>query len=640
MKNQISLLVKDFFNKPPLILKINWASVLFYLTFLCYGYFGSLTSQNFIYNIYGTIIIVFIQIVFGFIAWKHSQEYRDHLIIARRDVIIFFLFLLFFFIIGYQDLHFSLIGDELAYTKDAFRHSLVLSEIIINKTQVFDNIEFKYLMQMISLGSLLLLLALYYFTKKLSWPSITVIFVSFLVIFRVIIGYVGGNSSPHPPMNLFPLALSGPIIGLSDFSMKFSYFIGHTAFIYFYYRMLLRKFNSWQSILIALSIGTIPLLLRLGTTVEQSLWASLFFSFVLIDFVTSNRINFLRLITIGSIATMMRLPAFLVLIPIAILYFNRALIDTDKENNWKKAIHVILPTLFFLPFLLKQIIAGTPATIESTANIGIIEHFLLAIKTNIIWISTLNSIDYWWIPFLLFAFVPLTKATISKNVVFIIFFVSCLLIYYSIRPILWGDAKYQAEYVIPFIVVGYILFLLKLKNGKPYKRLIIIPLIFISINFIKYFKYPSGNLPVDELMDQQYILTKQLNSGMQGSVHFVYNYKDAYSYILKNNLANNSFSLGVNYGIIPEIFNGYTSENIRNVNLILDDYNESVNLIGSPMPSSKAEFIDQDNRIMTVLMGITFEKVALIRSLKEKNWKTAKEFKNNKYGSTIIVLKR
>ena len=99
-------------------------------------------------------------------------------------------------------------------------------------------------------------------------------------------------------------------------------------FLVVLHRMLLRVFRFYTAYLIALAVGTIPLLWHFGGIVEQSLWASICFVLVLVDMITTNRVNYMRLVCLVSVATIMRQPSFLALFPILLAFALE--VDSDQ----------------------------------------------------------------------------------------------------------------------------------------------------------------------------------------------------------------------------------------------------------------------------------------------------------------------
>ena len=633
--------LKSVLNISVLTIKINWIVIIFYANFLSYGYFGSLTSINLFKNIVLTTIVVIIQLFFGYVAWKHKDWFYDQIRIRTKQLLLIILLFVFFLLINNESLLHSIVGDQLLYVNSSLRHSLIILDKLFPSIDYFDDIKVKYLVHLINFLILLSLTFLYLLVRKLKWPIKTIVLVIILIFLRLIIGYFGGNGSPHPSLNLILTFISGAIFGISDFAMKSSYLLGFTLFIFSYYVMLNRKFNELHSVLLSLSLATIPLLMRLSSFIEPSLWGSLFFIFFLIDIRTSSKINFVRLICMAALITMMRLPVFIVFIPLTFLCINHYRITKISFNNIKFFSFIFLPILLFAPFLLFHIFNGSAAT-DELISLNFIDRFVQVFETNIIFISIFNAIEILWIPFIILAFIPLKNNKRFKSLIILVFFIICLIIFFSIKPILWGEPKYIAEYAIPFIALGFIFSIILINNFLKSNFLTTIVLFFfISYNLINHFNYPSGNLNVEILVDDRPERLKNLYGGSQGMIHYVYNYKEAYKYVIDKNIESDTFSLGVNYGIMPEIFNGYSLSDINTLNNINDDYlkHTGVNSTNNSVINT-ANFLNKDSRIQNLLLGFTFNKEDLIKELKKMNWSEGKVFENNKYGSKVIILTR
>ena len=146
---------------------------------------------------------------------------------------------------------------------------------------------------------------------------------------------------------------------------------------------------------------------------------------------------------------------------------------------------------------------------------------------------------------------------------------------------------------------------------------------------------------MEDLVDQRPNNLKILNGGHQGIIYYVYNYKDAYNYIRENNIESETFSVGVNYGIMPEIINGYSLKAINilnNINVDFSNYEDEFKNNNEVI--NKANFINNDSRIQNLLLGFTFNKRDLVKELENLNWCQKKVFENKKYGSKVILLKR
>ena len=120
---------------------------------------------------------------------------------------------------------------------------------------------------------------------------------------------------------------------------------------------------------------------------------------------------------------------------------------------------------------------------NATIKLSIIKKLILAIDTNIIWITALNSISLVWLVFIVFSF---NKRAFS-NIILISYIIFSIVVYYSINQNLWGLAKYAGEYALPICILGFLNFLYLITKTKINNHFIIFCLIFLSFFNVKQF---------------------------------------------------------------------------------------------------------------------------------------------------------
>ena len=195
----------------------------------------------------------------------------------------------------------------------------------------------------------------------------------------------------------------------------------------------------------------------MSTWTESAIWSSLFLSFVLLEIIFSNKINYLRLISIISIGTLFRVSIFITLIPLILFFIHNFFISKKNKFNLiniKKNIFIFFLTLLFIPFLSNSIFFGTPS-FEGITEVTLFEKINEAFQSGIIWIAVFNNIPFWWYFLLPIEFIFKGKKDFSRTIL-IIYFVICLCVYYSIEKSLWGLAKYPSEYALPFCILGFL----------------------------------------------------------------------------------------------------------------------------------------------------------------------------------------
>lgn len=625
-------------------LNFNWATALFYAYFIAYGYYGALTPKydQFKANLTSaTIHLFFLTLIFailGLLAWKASRRFKDSIKIQWKDIIVFLSYFLIFFYFSFQQLHFSLYSDEISYSATSQGQGVYISLALIKQLHMLDSMPFQYLVQIVSFIFLISLLSLFVLSKQLIWKNRIIIFMILFVLGRLVFSLMGGNGSPHPPLQLISPFIFGSLFGISDFSFKLSYFTAYVVFIFVLYRMIHRVFTFSVAYLLSLAIGTIPLLWHLSAVVEHSLWGSICFTLVLVEIITSTKLNYIRLVSFISIATLMRQPSFLAIFPVLILFITDEFQSKDRENWLPRLFYILSPTLLFIPFLVKSLIYGTPAT-ESSNEISTLWRVLGAVDSGIVWTSISNAVPLWWIIFIPFAFIPLSRKMASRNIIVLFFSIIAIVMYYSIHPSLWGYAKYQAEYAVPFAISGALFLSLRLSTLN-YSGHILTALtsILIILNVADYIRIPHGNIPADVLTGSMSDDYKRLHSGYHVLCAFPYNYHDAYDVIKKENLTENSYSMGATYGIFPEIMNGYSIKSIRAVHDIF--IKQEPNRLNAPNKGWNLNLIENDSRIKVVLLGAVPDKLKLISQFKTRGWNVMGDYKIVKYGTSVVVMKK
>ena len=86
-----------------------------------------------------------------------------------------------------------------------------------------------------------------------------------------------------------------------------------------------------------------------------------------------------------------------------------------------------------------------------------------------------------------------------------------------------------------------------------------------------------------------------------------YQFQNAYDLIKREKLTEHSYSVGVTYGILPEIINGYTTKAVRVIRDIDKRQWELKKQKEVPWAGSSVELIEKDNRIK-VLLGFVLDK--------------------------------
>lgn len=625
----------------------NWATVLFWAYFIAYGYFGARTptlAQFHARPAFVTIHLGLLSLIlagFGVLAWKGSESWKDSLRVNRRDAAIYLSYLVLLSAFSFERLGFSLFSDELYFAQQSVRHSLVLATAVSARFAALGPMSFGQVVQGTSLLIVLTLAAAWVVVRRRPVPVQVGAVVIAFVCLRLGIMIAGGNANPHPPLNLLPPLLFSSLFGINDVAFKFSSFIPYTFFAFVVYRLVLRRCGPVTAHLAGLAVGTMPLLWHLSGIVEQSLWGAMSFIVVFLDVVTSESPNYVRLMSVISIAALMRQPAIIASIPVLLLFGLDALRSRGSARQAHRAVTVCAPLLLCLPFLLASVIVGTPSTPGIGQSAGTLRRLTAAMTSGIIVTSAVNSVAWWWIVLIPFAFVPLARNMVARNAALLAGAAIAIITYYSIAPFLLGYAKYQAECVVPFAAAGLLCLVARLSASSATRRMVPAALaLLVGANVVSFMRMPEGNKPVDVLVDTMSTDMQRMNAGYRGLCALVFNFRDAYRAVKQANLSERTYSMGFTYGTLPEVMHGYSTRAMRTVRDIAKKQSEESGSAEGRPASERVDALDRDSRIDTVLLGFTGQKAALLAELQARGWRVSGAYANDRYGSTVFMVRK
>jgi len=624
--------IKHLIQNKKIELSINWAIVIFFLIFFSYGFYGVISKLN---NFIFTLITLANLCFFYFLIKKQKSNFEDKIEICLYDLVNFFSFFIILLIINFKFLNLSIFGDELAHTLRSSRLSIyglytIASEFNLSFLNEYD---YKNLVNLINFFLLVFILFTIYLLKWINKFGILLFFLFLTILFRFFLKDLG----MHPPLDHIFTFLVISIFGISDFTANFSYLFGFTIFQVYLFNIIYKKFSYSISYFATISIFTIPILLSMSTWTESAIWSSLFLSFILLEIIFSNKINYLRLISIISIGTLFRVSIFITLIPLALFFIHDFFFLKKNQFNLvniRKNIFIFLPTLLFIPFLINSIIFGTPS-FEGITEVTLFEKINEAFQSGIIWVAVFNNIPSWWYYLLPIPFIIKGNKDFSRTIL-TIYFVICICVYHSIDKSLWGLAKYPSEYALPFCILGFLYFIQILREKKIANTIInlfLIIIIFLNIN--NFNQINKNNLKQDKIISEYSKIIKKRNKDLNlFNYELVYNLKDLFNFIKKNNLQLNTYLVGTTYGFLPEILNGYKVDEILNVKSIIDYQNE----LKKGKNLTLVDRVNFDERISAIAL-LNIENIEEEISLfEQKNWKLSKKFFNKNFGSTIYLL--
>jgi len=581
--------------------------------------------------------------------------------IKKSEIFIYLSFLAILTLLSFGLLGLSLSGDEIVYSQMGVIHGLEIARILSETTSFFDEIAFKYLVQLFSLLSSIALLVIIFFSIKINSNRNRIfLFIFLLLVTRILVSLLGGNTYAHPPLSsLFPL-IFGSLFGINDLTFKLSYFIPYSIFIFILYRELCRRLDAISSFLLCLAFSTIPILLSLGSVVEQSLWSVICYCLIITKIISEKNPNYFKLVILVTIFSFFRITSIFALIPIFTHFLIINIAEFSKKDFLVKNLRLIIPVFAILPFLGFTVFYSTHySQDQSLSNASIFIETLLAGEIfSFVW----SSFNFYWLVPIIFSFsLPSFKGV--KASLFIFAFCLITLFHFLSNPMLWGISKYQAEYVLPFVLVGSLLLLHYLSKFKliVIGRLMVLTLAILNTwiftnfpsNCKAYDLTNSEETNINHSIGWPFIvtssekeighLTEPLLKGGSGCniiSNYPYNSKGAYSFILELKKESYVYSPGVHYGVLPQIMSGFDVKSIKSVNKILKHQDEKKSENNIPWIGGDAQLINSDTKIQLVVLDLVSSKDKLIRDLLQFGWIVVAEFKDSRYKSSVLVLSR
>lgn len=648
----LALALERLKSAPPVAITINWAAVLFVCFFVAYGYFGAVASgreqviADPIAHLLTLVVLIGGLVGFGRLAQAPPPAFLDTVSFGARDAAVGLFVGGLLLLLSFNRLRIPLFVDEISYAMSAVRHSIVLSAALTKDPTPLDQLPFRFLVQAVSLMLLAALASLLLLARRLSWNARIVAAVAIFVIGRVAVTVVGGNQGPHPPLNSIPPLLFGSVLGMVDWAFKASSLFAFAAFMVICYRLLARVLSFQAAVLFVLAIGTAPLWLHLAGVVEPSLWGAMCFSYVVLEMMTAKQINYVRVASVVAIATLMRQPSFSAMLVVAGMWCASRLIGgSGEQRTWRTFAFALIPCFLFVPFLTQSILFGTPSTEGLAGNTATLDRIVTVLRSNVIELSIINSISAWWIVFIPFAFIPLRRETISRNVVLLVLAGWNTVMYYAISPHLYGLAKYQAEYAMPFAIAGALFVALRLSAVKHHLAGFVLSaglLGMVAMNLADWRRFPHGTEPLNIYADDFISEIKTARPGRRLLVADAYDYHGAFAFIKARGLAGCSYSMGYTYGIMPEIMSGYSVAAIRSVAAISERLEEAerASWSGGAASLRLVEQVAGDSAVSAVLLGVVPDKEERVSQLRRKGWRKTASFENARYGSSVIVMER
>lgn len=616
-----------------------------FLVITSYGFYGA--GAESIKNILQStsLIIYFLLpiIIFLFFINEWFFKLNNNLItfslpnlkISKHKIFTIFAISTFLFILSSNYMLLSVTNDGLYYSSNAIVHMLKISEMIVSKTDIFEEVQMKVLIRFIGLiiivCALLFIFMLYKF-KNFSNIAQVLFFLFILIFLRTMVSFLGGVTNPHPPLMGLPILITTVVFGLNDLSLKLSYFIPFLCFVYFIYVNIKYLTTKLNALFICIAIASIPGVLFLGSTVEQSLWSMICFSVVLLLLLNDQNIKYRNIFIIILFFSFMRSASIFAIFPVIF----HALFIAKKNILFKKKLKNLIkdaaPMLLFLPFFLYASIEAAEITTERITPIDGLKKIFL---DGGILINPLDTFGLLFCTiFLLLLLFNLKNRYGFMGVSFLLFLI---LIYNFIDTS--GSAKYQLEIYIPILLFSILLFL------KTYKKiptlipgLIGVLIIFINISTIHNFEKFCINKgdPFNSSTG-----TYDLNFGCNFITHTPFKLDDAYDVIRDKNGFKSLYMPGVYYeSILSPIMSNISVREWRAMDELLSNqskinYKNKISWI-----SGDAKLIDQNKEINYIILGETQDYQKIYKELIEIGWSSILKTKESKFGTQVFVLSR
>jgi len=602
---------------PLLILSFLWT----------YGYMGALTRSSMASQIVITGCLIGILLFLFFIYEKYiSKNGIDTIVISKSDLKVVSVILFTAILVGFDYIFYSLVNDELYHSYLSQFHAIYGLEVLSNRLPNFI-IEQKasMLVWLISSSILISSIALLYFVLKWNFKH-KYIFLSILILlfFRTAYALKGGLDFPHPPFRLFPLWLSSTLFSPSNFSFRLPGVIALSLIGLIIYRVLKPKIISpfllWLVISALLSI---PLLWHSSYLVEPSIWAALFSILFLLAFQSEkfDKFNFYIWFLLLALFILMRQSLVFIALPMLFVFVMER--KTLLFNNWKETVFILSPLLVALPFLIRSLLVGTPATgVSSEVQSALLGGVYNVVSSGMLKDIIINNFEIWSL-FIIFAFIPAKKNRLKYFSTVVLFILSALIIFYSISPHLWGVPRYQAEYIVPLIILGAVKLLIYSYDLNNRASKYILSGIFSTLLAYNLYTISISHSYKEAVVnDHSVILSRS-----------VYDYETAFKVAKENGYAGNAVMLGVTYGVMNEVLYGYTLQEIEKQ---LPFYKEFNKFKGVDVNS-----LLQNKNIKLVMLSDIGEKKEYLRTeLLENGFKEWKIFSSEKTTDEIIALVR
>jgi hypothetical protein len=399
--------------------------------------------------------------------------------------------------------------------------------------------------------------------------------------------------------------------------------IGLAIFAVYLLKFLNSKLNPFNSYLLTLFVVSIPLLQHVGYIVEPSIWTALAWSGLCLffSFGEKNEENFYLWFFILSIASLMRASAFVAIVPLTLYWIYDSYIRNGSRFLLRREFYfAFIPLLIMIPFTLKSVLFGTPATEGELSKLALI---MSSFKNFFPAEAAANAIMYPWVLFFPLGFLQFGS---NKRILFCvkcIFFLLAYLVFYSINPGLWGISRYQSEFILPFVITGFLYFLFLIDKHSS-KLASVILILLIGFNF-----YTSWNFQSYSKLGDESIFGGLLDGRTAGISERVYDTDQALKFAKDKGLLGATFVDGITYGQMPQIIAGVSYPEYK-----------MVHSFGSYWGSADLEKLNVNPKVRVIILSDWEPNHEKIKKLTSLGWINEKNFYNERYKTTTYFFVR
>ena len=188
---------------------------------------------------------------------------------------------------------------------------------------------------------------------------------------------------------------------------------------------------------------------------------------------------------------------------------------------------------------------------------------------------------------------------------------------------MWGVPRYQAEYIVPLIILGAVKLLIYSYDLNNRASKYILSGIFSTLLAYNLYTISISHSYKEAVVNDHSVMLSRS----------VYDYETAFKVAKENGYAGNALMLGVTYGAMNEVLYGYTLQEIEKQ---LQFYKEFNKFKGVDVNS-----LLQNKNIKLVMLSDIGEKKEYLRTeLLENGFKEWKIFSSEKTTDEIIALVR